>query len=501
MPELSKDQKRVLDVPTGENVRILGAAGSGKTVALCLRSIKEVRASPAQGLRILFATHSWAMAERVDGSLRAMNAGRVPAEIEIWPLLQVLKDLLRGDYVGQVGVLGDDSTEGRAFQLEIIQDLVVATSPGDIKISEQQGLNEAIQQDLEAANVRSLAENLYQEFNGVLLPNGIRPGDSKKIEKYINDSRSDDMPPFVSKGDRLFVLNIYKKFLEKLQEWGMVTNDQLVSDAIRVLETFSWDVKRQTSGFDVIYVDELQLFDAQERMALTLLARDPRRPVFVTAEDPSQGVFSTVSPAWRTGAVNSNKTPIELSTAHRFNQGILSFIKHLYLIFPLNTSALSIEAREGIPEGDAPIAYELNDSNEMSSILAKEVKRLHSKGGRLAVITLSYDAKEISEKLQSTVSNVVLVDSLDDIERLSYQKRSVVVGNWGYLGGTQFENVIVVGKRLGAANTAFEKMKDLISLYVGCSRASSELVLLLSEGLPEAVTSAVGKGLLRLHKL
>lgn len=496
---LSAGQRQVIAIPTRQNVRIIGAAGSGKTVALCLRALKEAGVDENGTLRILFATHSWAMAERIDGALSSMGRGNIPEQIEVLPLLQVLRDVLKGDFVGRVSVLGDDSTEGRAFQLELIEELLADVSEVELSTLTSQGLSRDLASALRNRDVRGVAENLYQEFNGVLMPEGIRPGDSRRIESYLNQERTDEMPPFPSRGDRLLALLIYRGFLAKLREWGVVTNDQLVSDAIRVLETFAWDVRRETAGYDVIFVDELQLFDAQERLALTLLSRSVDAPVFVTAEDPSQGIFSTVSPAWRQGAL-SGDTPIELATAHRFNKGILAFVKHLYLAFPLNASSISLEPGHDVSDGSPPEFVELSDEADLVSVVAQTASDFHSHGGRVAIVTLGYDARLLAEQLTPRLSNLVLVDSLDDIERLSYQRRSIVVGSWRYLGGTQFDRIVVVGNRFGRTATAFDRMRELISLYVASSRASKELTLVFANGVPDIVRKAVDSSLLKSAK-
>ena len=53
-------------------------------------------------------------------------------------------------------------------------------------------------------------------------------------------------------------------------------------------------MRRQTEGYDYILVDELQLFGPQERLAISLLASTRTGFAWAAAEDPSQGVFSSL---------------------------------------------------------------------------------------------------------------------------------------------------------------------------------------------------------------
>lgn len=496
MDKLSAGQKEVLKADGPHNIRIIGAAGSGKTAALCLRAIKDVRDASSSGVRVLFATHSWAMAERIDGALSALNSGEVPSEIEVSPLLQVLRDVLKGEFIGGISVLGDDSTDGRSFQVDLIEELLTGQSSVDMAAFVKQGLREEISQAITAGDTRILAENLYQEFNGVLLAMAVRPSDKSKMDVYLKMERSGDMPPFTTRGDLLFVLHIYRSFIAQLREWGFVTTDQLVSDAMRVLETFAWDVKRDSLGYDIIFVDELQLFGAQERMALTLLSRSQDKPIFVTAEDPSQGVFAAVSPAWRNGAVLSKDSkPIELSTVHRFNKGILALVKHIYMSFPLNAGAIAIEAGSSANEGAPPLLFEYDNYVGLEESVVSLVREMHRHGGSVAVISINYDSRKLANRLKENIPNIVLVESLDDIEQLTYRRKSIVVGGWSFLGGTQFDRVIVIGDRLGAGQTAFDRMRDLVSLYVAASRASKELKLVLTQGVPDVIARAEELGL------
>lgn len=357
---LTQDQRSVLSSPTNRSLRIIGPAGSGKTLALCMKVIDIARqeASIGRAKKLLVATHSWAMAERITGVLETLNGGSVPDSTTVLPLLYLLQ-IHGGQSGGQsIQLIGDDSKEGRIAAISIIQDIIReygANLKGRRDLSGW--LYEALNESNDARALAELALNVYEEFTGVLAAEAVTIDDPESVRKYLSAAREDWMPPFITGGDRRVIVQIYRMFLTKLSDRGSITTDQFISDAIRVLETFTWRMRRETEGYDFIFVDELQLFDSQERLALELLARSRVGVPFFTAEDPSQGVFA---PLHRRQAMGGVDTSVYLDAVHRFDKSIFDLIRFFYQKFPLNTLPLRIDSkREGV--GNRPTAYLCSD--------------------------------------------------------------------------------------------------------------------------------------------
>ena len=501
--KLTPAQKDVLEIDPGSSVRIVGPAGSGKTLTLCLRALSQVKMAERAGqpIRALFATHSWAMAERIDDTLTGLNAGQPVSSITVYPFLQILNEIVGGSILRGLRLLGDDSTDGRRLQMGYILDSLLAITATDRTLLRAQGLTslyaEAIEQD--GAARAEAVENIYEEINGILLAEGLIPGDRRKEGEYLSRVRGDELPPFPLRGDRAMVLLVYRGFLLRLREREFITTDQLVSDATKVLETFAWGVKRESEGFDLILIDELQLFDAQERFALALLASSPEETAFVTAEDPSQGLFSSISPAWQKDVPSRKvRRQVELSAPLRFTPGILSFVYRLYRAFPLNAQALSIKALDS-QEGRPYVVQETSVEEAMRHAceLARSVAGQLASTSRLALISVDGSAASLANSLRGLgVRNTVEIVSLDDVEKLSYARRAMVVGEWQFLGGTQFTHVIVVGANGMAGKSTFMRLRELTALYIACSRAARWLCLVLAgESHPE-VLRAIEEGLL-----
>lgn len=492
---LTEEQKLLLEEDIRNSIKILGPAGSGKTLTLCLRALQVSRDETVvrKEERILLATHSWAMSERIDAVLRALNSGVPPERITVFPLMSLL-DMHAGHIGGgKVEVIGDDSSDGRNKTIEILASIVDAI--GD---RPKAGLSNWIVQGLDhGINTkprRELTINLYEEITGVLSASGVAPDDADSIREYLRSDREEWMPPFVSLQDRGFVVDVYRLFLSELVDRASITTDQYVLDSIRVLETFSWRMRRETEGYDFIFVDELQLFDPQERACLELLGRSRNGVPFVSAEDPSQGIFSALN-ARR--ATIPNKA-IYLDTLHRFKRGIFDFISFIYQKFPLNALPLRIEneADDSITRPEIIIFGQDVDPAQETATIVSKVNSNSLSNETICVITIGDDDNRIGSVLRENRIHCTELHSFDDVEKLAYVKRTVVVSPWEFIGGTQFDHVIVAAFGINKPESQFARLREMISVYLACSRAARSLRIIGQGYVPAVIIDARDQGLI-----
>lgn len=498
---LSDEQKKVLNARIDRSVRIIGPAGSGKTLALCLKVVSVARhhATAAQAKKILVVAHSWAMAERIDSALQTLAGGATLSGVTVLPLLYVLEIHTSQGASQNIEVIGDDSKDGRVASIELIRD-VLNEETWTVGDAVSKWFADSLSAPGDSITRTDLALNLYDEFTGVLSAEGVVVDDTDSIKKYISSAREDWMPPFSSIADRRLVIQLYRRFIAKLSDRGAITTDQFVSDAIRVLETFSWRTRRETDGYDFIFVDELQLFDSQERLALELLGRSRTGVPFVTAEDPSQGVFAPLHRRQASGGVD---TSVYLNAVHRFDPAIFETIKFIYQRFPLNTIPLRIDAKRET-NGGVPVTYLCDDDDAAIQKSVECVKQATAEIAgekRLCVITLG----DVDDKLFCALgrANVPLVQlrGFDDVEQLSYRKRSVVLAPWQYVGGTQFSHVLVVAAGMRRANSSFGKLRELTAIYLACSRAVERLEIVCGDIVPTVLSEAISSGLVKRDRV
>lgn len=501
---LTDNQKQIIDASLDKSIRIIGPAGSGKTLALCLRAFKAANdlSVVSSAKKLLIITHTWAMAERIDGTLTALFAGQVPESVTVLPLLYLLQ--LYGPQISKhtISVLGDDSKTGRVASLEIIQELIpkheIVETEGWVK-GVSDWIREALLSSFGSHQRNELVLNLYEEMTGVLSAEGIGIDDESRLQQYLSSPREDWMPPFSTIADRRFVLKIYTKFLSTLSDRGAVTTDQLIQDSIRMLETFTWRMRREAEGYDFIFVDELQLFGPQERLAIELLARNHSGGTFTTAEDPSQGVFSAVNARAFTKGID---TSVFLESTHRFDPPVFKLIEYIYHRFPLNTIPLRVSGSE-TEEHFVPVYYMCDNDGDAVTLTVKRVSEIMTTAGadeRICVVSLGDIEEEIYSLMENMRIPVVQLKGYDDVEKLSYRRKSVVVSPWQFIGGTQFTHVIVVTAGTNNPKTSFDKLRELTSIYVACSRAVKHLELVCGPRVPTIISEASDQGLLKeLH--
>ncbi|WP_152554512.1 UvrD-helicase domain-containing protein [Burkholderia sp. A1] len=496
--QLNSSQGTILGHSINASIRIVGPAGSGKTLALCMRALQIARDAEvrAKGKKVLIITHSWAMSERIDGVLTVLNGGQLPSGVTIFPLLSLLE--LHAGHIGQhrTDVIGDDSSDGRYKSMEIIKH-ALGTSERSVTNGISQWITEGLTGDEDSRARLDLILNLYEEISGVLTASGVAPDDPDSIRKYVNSPREDWMPPFSTVTDRGFVISIYREFIQELIDRSSITTDQFVLDSIRVLETFTWRMRKETDGYDFILVDELQLFDPQERAAIELLGRSKKGVPFVTAEDPSQGVFSALN----THAGIAQNEMVYLDTVHRFNKQIFDLISFMYQKFPLNTLPLKIDkSKEDGHQRPRLFTFSSDEAAvERAVEIATQINRSLTPSDRICFATLGDVDRQLAQLLEREKLPVTRLTSFDDIEQLAYSKRSIVVAPWQFIGGTQFTHVIVVAAGIVRPSSQFGKLRELISVYLACSRAVQSLDIVCSAYTPAVVSEAKDQDLLLLE--
>ena len=118
------------------------------------------------------------------------------------------------------------------------------------------------------------------EFACVLDAEGVRSS-AQKRKRYLTSERQNWMMPLCSAEERPVLLALYDDFREELKSMNAISVDQLIADFIGFLDSNRWDVLRAGKGFDAIFVDELHLFNREERMVFQSLMSLLQNPNFV----------------------------------------------------------------------------------------------------------------------------------------------------------------------------------------------------------------------------
>lgn len=520
------EQRAFINADTNKSIRLRGPAGSGKTLAITLKAIREVLRHREKGdlVRVLVVTHSWALATQISDSLDSMGLGQLLDEIDIFPLLEIAKSI-SPHYIQDVhgfNLIGDNSLSGKQAQLDEIREVLSDFISGDW-ITYRNGVSDNLRSRLDSENHEeqlALAWDLLIEFGSVIGAAAIFPGAGSDL-RYYQIPRMPWMLPLQNRGDMRVIYELYKRYMENLDSRSLETSDQVLADFLSHLETHSWNRARRTQGYDLVFVDEFHLFSPLERQVLHHLTRDTSTyPRIFMAFDPRQSpseAFIGLA-AHETRSLNSMSTEeplgdienFELTTIHRFTPQILELIKHVHHEFP--TLDLGREwnidfSRVESAKNDGPLSQLIlsGTSHAEEMDIVKSVHELYPKG-RIALAIVDPRQWTRFSSLASNVSksgkfHVSTVSGRTDIEGLGYRHRGIVVGSAEYLSGLQFDSVFVAGIPDINPSTATgnERTRHLSLLYLALSRAQRVVRIYVNEedgGAPEVLLRAVANNVM-----
>ncbi|MEA5365413.1 DEAD/DEAH box helicase [Amycolatopsis sp., V23-08] len=525
LTEVTADQHSFIEATTTKSIRLRGPAGSGKTLALSLKAIKEVldARESGGGIRVLMVTHSWSLTTAILESVESMGKGQL-AEIDVFPLLEIAK-LISPHYANDksgYSLAADDSFSGKQDQLNEILEVLDDFVTGDWVT-----YRERVTEDLRARfdsgepdDRKALAWDLLLEFGSVIGASAIFPGAGAE-SRYAQLPRAGWMLPLQTRDDKRVVFALYTKYMENLDARGTLTSDQVLADLLSHLETHAWNRARKDEGYDLIFVDEFHLFSPLERQVLHYLSRDvnsyPR--VFMAVDprqSPSEAFIGVAADGTRSssGAFEASigdVTNFELTTVHRFTPQILELIKHVHHEFPtLDLGAdwqIDFAAVESAQEsGPLPVLSKAASREGEDADIAKAVHKLYSTG-RIALAVVDnrhwHRFSELATRIATSGKfHVSTISGRTDIDGIGYRSRGLVVGPAEYLAGLQFDVVLVAGiPDMDVTRTATNERTRLLSLlYLALSRAQRQVRVFVNDddgGAAEVLGRAVTNGVMK----
>jgi hypothetical protein len=278
-----------------------------------------------------------------------------------------------------------------------------------------------------------------------------------------------------------------------------------VSDYLNELQTFYWEAKREKEGYDYIFVDEMHLFNAQERLVFhNLLADGDAVPRVVLALDPMQSpreVFTEISEERdtnnhsiyeRAGLPNPDK--VDFLDIYRYTNEIATLAKAVLDAVP----ALDMDddwnlsgGSSVIGSGPIPTYYLEQDRTGVFKraidIAKRQQPKARLRGGQVAILCMDYDRFGIYQKAAAGQfpGDVFVIRSRDDVEQLRYMGRRIVISMPEYVAGLQFDSVVLCDVNGDLVpDTAYrghQERRFLSELYLGISRAQQQLTLIASK--------------------
>jgi hypothetical protein len=357
---------------------------------------------------------------------------------------------------------------------------------------------------------------LLNEFACVLDAEGVRSGTERR-EKYLTEKRKSWMMPLHSREDREVVLRLYDGFRKWLRDDRAIGTDQMIADFLNYVDSYRWEATRKKEGFDVVFVDELHLFNRQERMLFRHLLRDPDRPPTVfMAYDAKQSPRDTFLgipskevqryDLWQDARLGKTEK-IELVDVFRYTPQIARALSSIDKGFPGEDLDSDWPAYSGIAktgDGPVPIVCELQSRLATYGVVFKWASSLQSRLGiknRVAVLCCSYDAFKWYLDRPELRGDFYAITSRDEALAIPHSARKFVFSMPEYVAGLQYHTVLLIDVSRGEVPegpySAAALRKFVSQVYLGASRAERRLEIFCCTehgGMAPLLSLAVAEG-------
>jgi len=511
--KLTKVQRSFVDSPMQRSIRLVGAAGTGKTLSLIVKCLFEFsrRGHAPDGYRCLYLTHNQSTVETATTAIAAMDQGRFTTRwprslLKICTLQELANEAMKYDLHG-LEPLSSDGLEGRTLQIEAIESQIQEFRKGNwitFKARCSQEFRVGMEASSGTPQGRAFAFEIMNEFACVLEADGVRQS-AERRERYLNDSRKTWMMPLPEITDRRVVLNLYDLFRDFLRAMGVIGADQMTADYLGFLDSNRWDNIRQREGFDAVFVDELHLFNRQERMTLHHLMRNASMvPLVVMAYDNKQSIRDSFYGL----AETSNGTTVfardmalgsterfELTDGFRYTSEIAAVLEWIDQTFPAaglsdelgaDWKPLALGKLGG--SGSRPVLYKAPSTQKIFDTVfpkAQRAARDLQKGRRVAVLCASETMFKRYSEAGKYREQFLVISDREQLANLRHAGKRYVFSMPEFVAGVQFDTVFLIEVNEGEvpqgpySTGALRRYVSLI--YLGASRAERRLELFSSD--------------------
>jgi hypothetical protein len=502
---LTKEQRKFVDSELTQSTRLVGPAGSGKTVALVVKALKEIKAAQekAASFRALFLTHAMTTAVLVEDLIDSMDpSGQVllpskqETSFEVATIFGLANRHMHYDLEGLMPI-SLDGTEGRKLQFELLDSLLNEFVAADW-IAYKNDCSVDFVRNIEAPSETSgrkiFVWELMNEFACVLDADGIRSTRERK-KHYLDEPRKPWMMSLATRLEREVVLELYQRFRAQLKDMETLGVDQMIADYLNWLDSNRWEALRERLGYDVVFVDELHLFNRQERTVFRHLMKNPESmPVVVMAYDAKQSPRDTFANLWNekskdywTDAKLGRTEKYELVDVFRYTPQIATALACIDKCFPgqnFDDDWPNYNGISKLADGPVPTLSTLKTTRELFDAIfprAKEIQRGLPSGKRLAVLCASQHLFETYATAGKYKEDFVLISSREDIPKLKSASKRYVLSTPEFVAGLQFDTVLLIevndDEVPDLSFRASAQRKFVSVLYLGASRAERLLEL------------------------
>ena len=460
---LHPTQRRLVERHWNGPVRVLGGAGTGKTVAAMHRA--RWLARNLSGGRILFTTFARNLATDIENNLRSICSPEEMSRIDVTNLDRWVVRFLRG--------------KRYEFQVEF----------GRNREAWQQAL------DLKPPEL-DLSDSFYEdEWEQVIQANGVvNEQDYRHVSRVGRGTR-------LSRGARVRVWPVFEEYRALLAERGLKEVDDAYRDAAALLREDG-----AGSGYAAVVVDEAQDMGALAFSLIRSIAPAGSNDLFI-AGDGHQRIYGRNRVVMGRCGIDIRGRSRKLRLNYRTTEETRRWATNLLVgrdIDDLDGGADDNKGIRSLTRGPAPVLRRFDTGEEQTEFLAGYLTALQTGGEALRAVcivartTAERDAIKQQLNAQDVEVEVIERDAADD-----EAQAGVRLATMHRVKGLEFERVVMASMNEGlvplsaaitsksdeaARESAATEERSLV--YVAATRAKREL-LVLSYGAPSPLLGEV----------
>lgn len=491
--QLSDGQRRILqsDSSREKPIRIIGAAGSGKTLLMQLMAIKRVKdlESTHRSCKILYLCHNGAMKSKVENSLVDLGAMELllsesEFRIEVRTLLEYAIDILGGR--AEIPVYDLDAQETKKFQNDCV-DLALKRAY-DVWNSDDSVPESVITRGSGNLEVHKVVSNvLVDEISSVIKAQGL--GDDGN--RYCNIDRPlSRLHGALNASERAQVHDVYRLYQDILiDEYEVLDVDDIALSVLGRLLTPLWERRRKSVGYDFIFVDEAQLFNENEKRLFPLLTKGSASyvPVVLALDDAqkTKGSVSAGLSALGFGEVE-NQT---LEKVFRCSKPILDLAFFVLQgstdLFGPDFPDFRAATQSRSASGTSRPRWRAAAPGQNISVAVREVVEERRRQNCRSICVVCHSEQhwpELERQLRDSYKSIIVLERRG--RPLPQGRGVLVLARPDQMGGQEFDAVVCTGLEKGvvparvdgsAAVTAALEQQALREIYVSVTRARSEV--------------------------
>jgi UvrD/REP helicase N-terminal domain len=512
---LTKLQRQVLtsDALESQPLRLLGAAGSGKTLLMMLLAIRQLRKAKEanEPASVLYVAHNSSMRDKVYG--RFLDLGAAPflesKDARALHVCTLFDYATRTLNVSDTILIDKDAQASKEYQGLIVGDALQQSFSSHPDIVDESVLFSQAKENEDV--LEALVALVGDEFSLAIKGNGLNASSDRKL--YVGSQRRlSRLHGILTETERNIIWEVFLRYQEKVaDEDNLLDADDLALSLLGRLRTPLWELRRRADGFDFVFVDEAQLFNENERRLFPLLTRRSGHVPVALALDQAQQTKSLTS----AGLGLLGLEGIESHTLRSVHRSSVAILKLAFFMLQRTTDLFGVDfpdftsqtTTSHADDVDAPNCIRAGSDESIGSQVERVVGNARRRNHRqVAVVVFAerYWESVVTTLKKSSKEVRVLAsrgETLGDA-----QQPVVVISRPEQIGGQEFDCVVCVGLEQGvvpvrvsgndALSSALEQ-QSLREMYLAFTRSRTELSILVSRGAAPnaAIADAISAGL------